>query len=269
MKIPLLRGRWFSSADREDSPVVVVINETAAQRYWPGEDPVGKRIGLGFSSAAHDFNDGAEVIGVVGDVSYGKPDEPPPPDAYVSTSQMMMTSMTLLVRTTSNPLSLTDAIRREVHELDKERPIYDIQTLEQLFADSTAQARFIAILLTAFAAIAFALAGIGIYGVMSYMVRQRTREIGIRMALGARRGDVRRMIVLRAAALALAGMAAGLAGAFAVTRLLRAALFEVKATDPQTYLLVSGMLIFLAAFSSYIPASRASRIDPCVSLRSE
>jgi len=270
MKIPLLSGRWFSSADRNDTPSVTVINETAARRYWPGEDPIGKRVGLGFSTASRDFfRDGAEVIGVVGDVRYGKPDELPPPDAYVSTAQMAPSSLMLLVRTKSNPLTLTDSLRRTVHELDKDQPLYDIRTLDQRFADSSAQARFITILLTAFAAIAFALAGIGIYGVMSYMVRQRTREIGIRMALGARREDVRRMVVLRAGALALAGMAVGLGGAFWLTNVLRASLYQVNATDPETYLAISALVIILAALSSYLPASRASRIDPCLSLRSE
>jgi predicted permease len=266
MKIPLIRGRWFSASDRADSPKVVVIGETAARRYWPGEDPIGKPIALGCCGFGD--KDGAVVIGIVGDVRFGQLDEPPQPDAYVSSLQSL-NGMMLFVRAASNPLALTDAVRAEIHSLDRDRPIYDVKTMRERIADSTARARFIAILLPAFAAIAFALAGIGIYGVMSYMVRQRTREIGIRMALGARSQDVRGMVVRRAAGLAAAGILIGLAGALAAARVLGTLLYEVKPSDPQTYLLISALLVVLAALAGYLPARRASKVDPCVALRSE
>jgi putative ABC transport system permease protein len=267
MKIPLIHGRWFSASDREESPKVVVINETAASRYWPGEDPIGKPLALGFSGYA--AKDGPVVVGIVGDVRFGQMDEPPQPDAYVCTLQAPLNGMLVFVRAASNPMVLTGAVREEVHALDRNRPIYDIKTMQQRIADSTARARFITILLTTFAAIAFALAGIGIYGVMSYMVRQRTREIGIRMALGARGEDVRRMVVGRAAALATIGVAIGLAGAFGAAQVLGTLLYEVKPSDPQTYVLISALLGALAVFASYLPARRASKVDPCVALRSE
>jgi predicted permease len=266
MRIPLLRGRWFSASDRADSPKVVIVGETAARRYWPGEDPIGKPIALGFTG--YGDKDGAVVIGIVGDVRFGQLDEAPQPDAYVSSLQSL-NGMMLFVRAASNPVALTDAVRAEIHTLDKYRPVYDVKTMRQRIADSTARARFIAILLPTFAAIAFALAGIGIYGVMSYMVRQRTREIGIRMALGASRKEVRGIVLRRAAALAAAGIAIGLAGALAVARVLGTLLYDVKPSDPQTYLAVSALLVILAALASYLPARRASKVDPCVTLRSE
>jgi predicted permease len=267
MRIPLLRGRWFSASDREDSPKVVVVSETAARRYWPGEDPLGKPIGIGCCKFGSE--DGVVVIGIVGDVRFGQMDEPPQPDAYMPYLQSPQGSMMLFVRAASNPMTLTDAVRREVRAVDKDRPVYDIKPMRQRIGDSTARQRFIAILLATFAAIAFSLAGIGIYGVMSYLVRQRTREIGIRMALGASREDVRALVVRRAAGLAAAGIVIGLAGALAAARVLGTLLYQVKPGDPQTYLLVSALLVVLAALASYLPARRASKVDPCVALRSE
>jgi putative ABC transport system permease protein len=267
MQIPLIRGRWFSSEDREDSRKVVILGETAAFRYWPGEDPIGRPIALGMS--AYGDKDGAVVIGIVGDVRYGSMDQPPTPDAYVSHLQSPRNPMLLFVRAAVNPTDLVPAVRREVHALNKDVPAYDVKTMEQRIVDSTARARFSAILLAVFAAIAFTLAGIGIYGVMSYMVRQRNQEIGIRVALGATRQDVRRIVVRRAAILAGAGILIGLAGALAATRVLRTLLYEVKPSDPQTYLAISGLLVALATLASYLPARRASRVDPCVALRSE
>jgi putative ABC transport system permease protein len=267
MKIPLLHGRWFAESDRDDSPKVIVVNEAAARRYWPGEDPVGKPIGVG--CCGYGPKEGVAVIGVVGDVRFGQLDEPPQPDAYFSFLQARVGSMMLFVRAASNPIGLTSAVRAEVQALNKDRPIYDVKTMQQRIADSTARARFIAILLTSFGVIAFALAGIGIYGVMAYMVRQRTREIGIRIALGASREEVRRIVVRRAAVLAGAGIAIGLSGSLIATRVLGSLLYEVKPSDPQTYLAISALLVALATLASYLPARRASKVDPCVALRSE
>jgi putative ABC transport system permease protein len=267
MRIPLLRGRWLSTSDREDSPKVVVVSETAARRYWPGEDPIGKPIALGCCGFGPEA--GVMVIGIIGDLRFGQMDEPPQPDAYMSNLQSPQGSMMLFVRTASNPMALANAVRREVHAVNKDRPVYDIKPMQQRIADSTARAHFIAILLTAFAAIAFALAGIGIYGVMSYLVRQRTREIGIRMALGARGEDVRNMVVRRAAGLGAAGIVIGVAGGLGAARVLGTLLYEVKPSDPGTYLLTSALLVVLAVLASYLPARRAGKVDPLVSLRSE
>jgi len=267
MQIPLIRGRWFTTSDRDDAPKVVIINQTAASRYWPGEDPIGRPIAIGISGFGP--KSGAVVIGVVGDVRYGQMDEPPGPDAYVSYLQSPQNLMFLFVRASSSPTALADPLRREAHELNKDVPLYDLKTMQERISDATARARFAAILLTVFAAIAFALAGIGIYGVMSYMVRQRTREIGIRMALGARRENVQGMIVRRAAGLAAAGLVIGLASALGASRLLGSLLYEVKPSDPATYLLISVLLAVLAVLASYLPARRASKVDPCVALRTE
>jgi putative ABC transport system permease protein len=264
MQIPLIRGRWFSKSEPADSPKVVVVNETSARRYWPGEDPIGKRIGLGIDGWQR-----AEVIGVVGDVLYGRMDQQPQPDAYVSYLQSPPDDMLLFLRTASDPTAFANAVRREVRALNKDLPVYDIKTMQQRIGDATARARFSAILLAAFAAIAFVLAGIGIYGVVSYVVRQRTHEIGIRMALGARVEDVQGMVVRRAVALATAGIAIGLVGALTATHVLGTLLYEVKPSDPETYLVISALLGGLAVLASYLPARRASKIDPCEALRTE
>jgi putative ABC transport system permease protein len=263
MKIPLLRGRLFNSADREGAPLVVIVNETAARRFWPGEDPIGKRVSVWFAA----FTRGAEVVGVVGDVRYGPMDRPPRPDAYLPYKQAPPRTMILFGRTAGDPVSLAEAVRRQVSTLDHGLPIYDIKTMRQRINDATVRARFNVILLTAFAVIAIVLAAVGIYGVMSFAVRQRTNEIGIRMALGARSEDVVRHVVRQASILILIGTAIGLAGALAVTRVLSSALYEVQPYDPQTYAAIVMILVAAAILASYVPARRASTIDPSITLR--
>jgi putative ABC transport system permease protein len=264
MKVPLLRGRWFTEADRRDSPKVVLISETAARRFWPGEDPIGKPIGVGQNG----FSDRVEVIGIVGDVRYGQMDEPPRPEAYISFLQSSRPNMVLSVRTQGNPTALTQAVGREVHSLNKDLPVFDVKTMNERMRDSTARARFSAILLAVFAAIALVLAAVGIYGVMSYLVTQRTHEIGIRIALGARPADVLTLVVRRGAALALAGISIGVAGALVSTRVLATLLYEVKPGDPGTYATIAVVLAATALLASYIPARRASSVDPSSALRS-
>jgi putative ABC transport system permease protein len=266
MKIPLLRGRWFTGADRAGAPKVIVIGETAARRFWPGEDPIGKRATLGQGG----FSDGAEVVGIVGDVRYGSPDEPARPDMYEPFLQATpQFRMMLFVRTAGNPLSVLPAVRREVLALNRNLPTYDVKTMDDRIHDATARARFTALLLALFAAIALALAAIGLYGVMSYLVTQRTREIGIRVALGAGAADVLAMVLRRGALLALAGIVIGLAGALAATRILRTMLYEVTPQDPATYLEIAGLLAAVALAASYIPARRASAVDAATALRAE
>jgi len=265
MKIPLLRGRWFTDGDRKGSPKVVIVSDAAARRFWPGEDPIGKPVGVGQGG----FGDRAEVIGIVGDVRYGQMDEPPRPDVYISHLQASRGAMYVFLRAAGNPTALIPAVEREVHALDKNVPVYDIKTMNERIRDSTARARFSAILLAVFAGIAMALAAVGIYGVMSYLVTQRTREIGIRIALGARSGEVLALVVRRGTALALAGIALGTAGALAATRVLSTLLYEVKPGDPATYITMAVLLAIVALAASYIPARRASIVDPSTALRAE
>lgn len=264
MKVPLLRGRGFTDADRTGSPKVVLISDAAAKRFWPGEDPIGRPIGVGQGG----FGDKAEIIGIVGDVRYGQLDELPKPDVYISHLQSPRSSLVIFARTVGNPTALTRAIESEVHALNRDLPVYDVKTMSERIRDSTARARFSATLLGIFAAIALVLAAVGIYGVMSYLVTQRTHEIGIRIALGARSSDVLGLVVRRGAALAVAGIVIGVAGALASTRVLATLLYEVKPGDPGTYVTIAVMLAAVALVASYVPARRASSVDASSALRS-
>ncbi len=265
MRIPLLRGRWFTAADRKGTPKVVVIGDAAARRFWPGEDPIGKPIGVGQGG----FGNRAEVVGIVGDVRYGQMDEPPQPDVYISCLQSSRSSLLLFARVAANPAAFAKAVEREVHALNHDLPVFDVKTMNERIRDATAKARFSAILLAIFAALALALAAVGIYGVMSYLVMQRTREIGIRIALGARSADVLALVVRRAALLALAGIALGLAGALLSTRVLATLLYEVKPADPATYVTIAVVLAAVALAATWLPARRASAVDPSSALRAE
>ena len=264
MKIPLLRGRMFTDSDRPDTPKVVLINETAARSFWPGEDPIGQHIGLGANGYER-----AEVIGIVGDVRYGQMDEPAKPDVYINFAQAPRGALILYARTSGNPAALTQAVRQEVHALNRDLPVFDVKTMSDRISAATARARFSAILLAVFAGIALALSAVGIYGVMSYLVTQRTREIGIRMALGARQGDVLSLVLGRGITLAAVGVALGVGGALAATRLLETMLYEVRPGDLETYLVIAGVLLGVALAASYIPARRAAWVDPSSALRAE
>ncbi len=265
LKIPLLRGRWFEPTDRKGKTKVVLISEAAAKKFWPGQDPIGRPIGVGQGG----FGDRAEIIGIVGDVRYGEMDEPPIPDVYISYLQSPRSSLMIFVRATTSPAALIPAVRRQVHELNKDLPVYDIQLLPNRMAASTARARFSATLLAVFALLALALAAIGIYGVMSYVVAQRTHEIGVRMALGAEPGNVRWLMLARGATLALAGVVIGILGSLASTRVLASLLYQVKPGDPSTYAVISAVLGVAALVAIYVPARRATRVDPMVALRAE
>ncbi|HXA52803.1 MAG TPA: ABC transporter permease [Candidatus Acidoferrum sp.] len=265
MHIPLLRGRLFTPADRKDAPKVVLINETAARKFWPGESPLGHIVGVGQGG----FGDHAEVVGVVGDVRYGQMDELPQPDVYLPFQQSPRGGMMIYLRTAGDPAIAVAGLREQVHALNRDLPVFDIRTMEERMRESTGKARFSATLLTVFAGIALLLSAVGIYGVMAYVVTQRTREIGIRMALGARPGDVLGLMLRRGAILAIAGVAIGTAGALGATRVLTTLLYEVRPNDAATYVAMAVLLLVVTIVASYVPARRAAAVDPSSALRSE
>ncbi len=263
MGISLRKGRQLTESDRTDRPLVAVINESLARRDWPdGSNPIGQRLRFGGNRAW-------EIVGIVGDVKHSGLDKQATPSVFISYFQSPEMRMSLVVRTAGDPLSMIRAVKDQVYAVDKDQPMYKIRTMDQVVADSQSSPRFTLVLLGVFAAVALALAAVGIYGVISYAVTQRTREIGIRIALGAERRDVLALVVGEGTALALVGVAVGLAAAFGLTRLISSLLFGVSATDPTIF---GGASVFLAAvalLASYIPARRAMRVDPMVSLRYE
>jgi putative ABC transport system permease protein len=265
--IPVARGREFSAEDRAGAPGVVVINQETARRFFPGEDPIGKRIllSLGPDTTSVPW----EVVGVAGDVRQFGVDADPQPAMYFPAAQGPSGSMGVVVRTAVPPLSLAGAVRRAVAGLDPNLPVNELRPLEQLTADSVSQPRFYMLLLSVFAGTALALAAIGIFGVISYGVAQRTREIGVRMALGAEPASVLRVVVGGALGLAGIGVGLGVLGALAGTRLLSGLLYGVAATDPLTYAGVAVLLLGVAALASWLPARAAVRVDPVVALRAE
>ena len=258
MRVPLKRGRLINADDRIGTPKSIVISETAAARLWPGEDPIGKTASIWQGG----FDDGATVVGVIGDVRYRTIDSLPISDVYMPYAQSPSARMMIFIRTSRDPLSLAAAARRTVTALVPGTPVFDIKTMASRTAVATAQARFSAVLLALFAVTALLLAVIGIYGVMSFMVTQRTREIGIRMALGADRRQVQRMVIAEGLWLATAGAALGVVAAFGLTRVLRSLLFDVKPGDPATYVAIVALLGVAAAIASWVPARRASKVDP-------
>jgi putative ABC transport system permease protein len=264
MKIPLRTGRSFSEHDSRESPHVAVINETVSQRYWPGENPVGRFIDMPAFGAGR-----CKIVGVVADIHQANLNEDPSPGIYVPYTQEPMPWQTLVIRTKIDPISLVPAVRREVSILDPQQPLARIATLDQLVEASTAQPRFRAVLLGSFAAVSLLLAAVGIFGVMSYAVSQRTREIGVRIALGAQRTALMRLILGEAAKIAIAGVIAGFALSFAFTRFMRGLLFGVSGTDPATFLGVALLLVAVALAACYVPARRAMRVDPMTALRYE
>ena len=267
MSIPLLRGRNVTEQDTETTPNVVVISETMARRYWPGEDAVGKRIAAGRVTSPEDW---IQVVGVVKDVRQFELNAEPKPQMYLSYRQAgFFEPRDLVVKTDVDPSSLAATVRKAVWEIDKDQPVSNIQTMEEILADSIARQRFSMLLLAIFAGVALVLAGVGIYGVMSYSVAQRTHEIGIRMALGAQTGAVLKLAVGYGMKLVIAGIVIGLIAAFALTRVMATLLFGVTATDPTTFTLISVLLIAVAAVASYVPARRATRVNPIIALRYE
>jgi putative ABC transport system permease protein len=264
MGIPLLRGRLFTEQDNSKAPSVAIINETMANQYFPDEDPIGKHIHL--TQGEDKFR---EIVGIVGDVKQYGLARPSPLQTYEPYLQMPFSSLTLVVRTEGSPTALSGAIRSEVLAIDQEQPVSRIRTLDQIISGSVQQQRFLMLLLGVFAGVAMILAAVGLYGVMNYAVTQRTHEIGIRMALGANAGAVLRLIVGHGMMLALIGVAIGLAGAFAVTRVMETLLFSVSTTDPVTFAGISVLLTGVALVACLAPARRAIKVDPMLALRHE
>jgi putative ABC transport system permease protein len=240
---------------------VALINETMARLYWPNEDPLGKRLRIIASPWI-------TVVGVVGDVHHTGLNVPPNPEIYLSHLQEPQDVLAVMIRTSSDPLSLAGAARQAIKSLDKDLPV-TITTMDQIFSNSVAGQRFNTLLLGVFASLALILATVGVFGVINYSVAQRTHELGIRLALGAQRSDVFRLVVGQGLVLALIGVAIGVVGAFAVTRLISGLLYGVSPTDSLTFVLVSVLVTGVAMLASYIPARRATKVDPLVALRYE
>jgi putative ABC transport system permease protein len=265
--VPVQRGRVFNEQDRAGAPQVVVINAAAARRFFPGEDPLGKRIKLGWSQNGN--RRGGEVVGIVGDFRQGGLDKAAEPQMFLPYGQAPLSSLWVVVRTAADPAAVSAAARSEVRQLDATLPLFGLQTLTDLVAGSASQPKFYLLLLGGFAAMALLLAAIGIYGVIAYAVRQRTQEIGIRMALGASRDRVQGMVVRQGLTLAGLGALAGLLAALFATRWMKSLLYEVSATDPAIYLAVPVLLVAVAALASWVPARRAARTEPQLALRGE
>ena len=265
--VPFLQGRSFNETDKEGSPLVVIINKTLAERYFADESPIGNRFKIG--GANRPRNPWMEIVGVVGDVKYSGLDAQPEPAYYMPLAQNVWGAAYLVVRASLNPSTLMPAIRDQIWELDKDIPIANLATMDQLLAESVAVPHFRTLLLGIFAVLALVLASVGIYGVISYSVTQRSHEIGIRMALGAQGRDVMTLVVRQGIVLALIGVAIGLAGSFALTHLMESLLFEVSTTDQTTFAGVAALLIAVSVLACWIPARRASRVDPIVALRCE
>jgi putative ABC transport system permease protein len=265
MGIRLLDGRSFTQAEANEARRVVIINETMARSYWPDENPLGKQVVINMK----DENLPNEIIGIVSDSRHAGLDIPIRAMTYWPHSELTYSAMTVVVRAESNPQALAGAIRQEVLNLDPDQPIADVRTMESILGESVARSRFSAVLLTTFAVLALALAALGVYGVLSYTVAQRTHEIGIRMALGAGQQDVLKLVVAHGMKLVLAGVAIGTLASIGLTRLIAGLLFEVSATDPATFVVIALVLTAVALLACFIPARRATKVDPMVALRYE
>lgn len=268
--VPLLRGRLPKESDTDKSPYVVVINQAAANQYFPGDSALGKRMQLG--AIPDDGTPWMEVIGVVGDLKQDLSGDPKS-EMYVpvrqADSMLPIFTLSYVLRTTTDPNTEISALRSVVRDLSPNQPVVKVRTMEENISGSISAPRFRSVLLGIFAATALLLSVIGLYGLISYSVSQRVHEIGIRMTLGAEPGDVLRMIIGHGLKLAIIGVVVGLAGAFALSRILSQFLFGISATDPTTFAGVALLLTFVAALASYLPARRATRVDPMIALRYE
>lgn len=268
LNIPVLRGRSFTAADTDNSTRVIVINDAMARRFWPNEDPVGKRMAIGESSKDTSWR---TIIGVVGNVRHASLTEEPVPTAFIDYRQDLESwpRMAFVLKTSAEPASLSSAVRTSLVSIDPRQPVYAVEPMDKLLSTDVAPRRFVLLLVGSLAFVALALAAVGIYSIISFSVSERTREIGIRMALGANRGDVLKMVLGQGMTVALVGIVVGLALALTLTRLLTTLLFSVSATDPATFVMVGVVLMAIALLACYLPARRATRVDPLVALKDE
>jgi putative ABC transport system permease protein len=269
MGIPQIKGRNFTDRDQHKTSQVIIVSETFARQFFPGEDPIGKRIKPGISTFEDEKSQMREIVGVVGDVKNQSLALDPKPAFYVPHSQVPFSQMVVVLKTSTEPQSLIPTVTKEVASMDKELPVFGAKTLDEYLAASIAAPRFNTTLLAIFASVALVLTIVGLYGVMSYSVAQRTNEIGIRMALGAQTRDVLSMIVRQGLLLVLLGLAIGLAGAFGLMKLISSLLFGVTTKDPWTFAAVAGLLAAVALLACYLPARRATKVDPMEALRYE
>ncbi|HVI70858.1 MAG TPA: FtsX-like permease family protein, partial [Pyrinomonadaceae bacterium] len=261
----ILQGRDFARSDTHDAPGVVIINSDLARKYFGSENPVGKRLEMGFRSGVP-----LEIVGVTADVRQTGLQADAQPGMFLPYTQYQSSlPLVFVFRSANDQGSVAAAVRQEMRQLDPQLPLYNVKTMDQVLYTATARPRFLTFLLVLFAGVAVLLAAIGIYGIMSYTVAQGTREIGIRVALGAQRRDLFQMVLGRGLRLTLIGIILGVVGAFGLTRLMSNLLFGVSATDPLTFIGVAALLVIVALLASYIPARRATKIDPLVALRYE
>jgi putative ABC transport system permease protein len=271
MGIPVVKGRDFTERDDLNAAPVLIINEALARHYFPNEDPIGKRIAPGFSTLpVRDDDSGMrEVVGVVADVKHRNLQGAPQPEIYFAQGQMPMSAMTVVMRTAGDPRALQRAVHGVVQSLDRNAPVYGVRTVDEILERSVASPRFNTLLLGVFAAVALILTTVGLYGVIACSVSEKTQQIGIRVALGAQRGDVLTMILRQGVMLTMAGVAIGLGAAYGLTRLMSNLLFGVGSTDPWTFTAVAVLLILVSSIACYLPARRAMDVDPMVALRHE
>jgi putative ABC transport system permease protein len=262
--IPLLAGRGFNDLDRPSTVPVAIVNQAFVRRYFPGQNPIGKHVGRRTSPGVW-----GEIIGVVGNVRQLGPSQAASPEVYTAFQQEPEADVNLALRTDADPLALVAPVKAAVEAVDPAQPVYDIATMDQRLSESTSPQRFNALLVGVFALAALGLAGVGIFGVLAYSVAQRTSEIGVRMALGASRAQVTRLVVGEGLRLCGLGVVLGLAGSIPLTRLLHSVLFGVGPSDPATLAAASVTLVLVAVLACYIPARRALLIDPMTALRHE
>jgi len=267
----LVSGRDFTDRDGSGAPVVAIVNQEFVKRYFPNENPIGKRIALGWeqdtAATGGNMTLGGEIVGVVGNVKRRGLSQEVFPETYASFMQPTFSVFSVIVRSTSDPSTVMSAIRAQMREIDRDLPVSELRQLQGLVSESVSRPRFYTTLLGVFAAIALILAAVGIYGVISYAVSLRTRELGIRIALGATGRQVSGLVLQQGVTLAIVGVLLGGAGAYWLTRLLSKLLFGVTATDPLTFFGVAALLTVVAAVASYLPARRAGKVDPLLAMR--
>ena len=260
------RGREFTERDNTDSPWVVIINESLAHRFWReypnGQDPIGHHMLFGADNSIR-----AEIVGIVADVHDAPLDAETGPEAYMALAQRCPQTMNLMVRTVTDPRSVANVVRAQVTGIDADQPVSKVRTMTEVLESSIGPQRLTVLILSFFAVVAVVLAAVGIYGVISYSVTQRTQELGVRLALGAKRGDLLRLVLRQGLGLAVVGVAIGISGAFILTRVLSRLLFQVSATDPATFLGITVLFMLITLAASYIPGRRAMEIDPITALR--